>query len=265
LAGVLQAMGYRVGQIREAPSQGIWTVEPGPMFRVGVVQVSGLQGSGIPKGTLDVIRDTIVGLPARKAESGGISELERKIIRRLNEASFILAQVKSRELEIDRRTATVTVRMTIDPGRPCTFGDIQIRGARRGESDIIKARSPFRAGEKFDLSKLLIFRKRLEQLNVFSNVRVEAGDEPGEDGRIPVQVTVKEVPPDAEVLDNSAKPGAIAAAVAMLAMAATLFVAPRAAQRRKALVLSAGSVLVLAMAVGLAVYRVLQLAGVLPF
>lgn len=265
LTGILKAMGYRAGQLREDPSRGLWSVEPGPLFRIGVVQVSGLRGSGVPEETLGLIGDTIIGIPARRAESGTISELERKIIRRLSEASFALANVKSRELVVDHHTGTVTVKMEFDPGPSCAFGDIQIRGARRGESDIVTGRSPFKAGEKFDPAKLLIYRKRLEQLGIFSNVRVEAGDVPGPEGRIPVLVSIREVPPDAEVLDNAAKPGALAATAALLAMALTLFVAPRTGSRRAAFTLYGGSFLILASAAGLAAQRVLQLAGISPF
>ncbi len=155
LENLLRAEGYYDANIATAVEPGDaqtltvrLTVEPGPLYHFGDVQVSGLEGAG-PKA--DAMR-TIFGVAADDPVStdavlGGQAALTAKFSRE----GYPFAVVGEPEVVVDHDSQTATLAMKVDPGGEQRFGRIIVTGSRPpfGAGHVARI-ARFKQGEPFN-------------------------------------------------------------------------------------------------------------------
>lgn len=138
----------------------------------------------------------------------------------------IQAQLQERSYAYSKVSGHVTVRpdlhqvhitYTIEPGRPCVFGDITVAGEKGSLSERIRRELDFETGEGFRASKLLAARQRLYGLGVYSLVEILPDLRTPEDRGVPITVRLQRRPsrqvavgPSAAVETNTQKLSVIA-------------------------------------------------------
>ena len=217
LAEIMKYFGYLDGEVR---FKGGLTPVPGPLYRIGVVELEGIEGRGVEPRIVEDLASVLASIPGSVARSDTISQLEKEILFRVGAGPYPLARFTSRSLVLDQETHTATVRLVIDIGNPARFGAVRFRGLKRIDPQILMSFVPFSPGDPFDRSELAALRKNLEKRGLFSSFRVKYAEAPDETGLLPIQVTLQEIPPDNERLARSGFAGLVvtAAALSLLAL-----------------------------------------------
>ncbi|GDX81600.1 hypothetical protein LBMAG42_34110 [Deltaproteobacteria bacterium] len=131
------------------------------------------------------------------------------------------AQLQERSYAYSKVSGHVTVRpdlhqvhitYTIEPGRPCVFGDITVAGEKGALAERIRRELDFETGDGFRASKLLAARQRLYGLGVYSLVEILPDLRTPDERGVPVTVRLQRRPsrqvavgPSAAVETNTQK------------------------------------------------------------
>ncbi len=175
LENLLRAEGYYDANIETAVEPGETqtlsvrlTVEPGPLYHFGDIQVSGLEGAG-PKaealrGTFGVATDDAVNADA---VLGGQAALTTKFSRE----GYPFAVVGEPEVVVDHDTLTATLAMKVDPGGERRFGRIIVSGTKPpfGAGHVARI-ARFKAGEPFDQAQVDDLKRAIIATGLVSSV-----------------------------------------------------------------------------------------------
>ena len=129
------------------------------------------------------------------AKSSAVVNAETQLIRLLQEQAYPLANLVERTAVIDRDAKTMDVRFRVDPGAKARYGDVTVEGNDSIERDYIVRRLPWRYGEPVDIRQIDRGRRALASTGLFDSAGIALGDTVGDDGLLPVTVTVREHPP----------------------------------------------------------------------
>lgn len=227
LASVLRAFGYLEAQVTCRPATAadgslpdgttIADPQPGDMFRIGIIDISGVGSSPEVDAMAAVTSDRIASYTGKPATSEALWAMESDVLRHVRDI-YPLAAVTQRALRIDHARRLTTVQMTIDSGSTATFGDITFSGLGRVSRDTIRKELTFRIGQPYDGRLLSNFQQRLEATHLFQSVRVVAADHIEADGSIGIFVVVKEFREDVAELRQDSTPLALSLLVALLVL-----------------------------------------------
>ena len=98
-----------------------------------------------------------------------------------------------RRARVDVIENTAEVTFNVDSGPPCTFGNVEIAGLHKVETNVAERELVFRPGQPFRESLLEQSRANLLGLNLFHNVRLE--EDGSRDSVVRVTVRLAEAPP----------------------------------------------------------------------
>ena len=166
-------------------------VDPGPLFHFGRIAIA--NGDEVaPAGANADFAETaglVEGAPAR---SRAILEAGNRIVASWKERGHAFAKVVSRNVTADHAAQTIDVAFTVDPGPAARFGEVEVKGAERFETELLRSRAGIPAGERYSPEALKAARKRLSKLDGLRGVRIVEGDTPDTEGRIPITIEVTE-------------------------------------------------------------------------
>ena len=91
---------------------------------------------------------------------------------RLQNQSFAYADVKG-HVEVTPSQHAVAVKITVDPGPPCTFGDVTIEGGEHVPERKIRNKIILETGEAYKLADVAATERSLYGMKVFSGVDAE--------------------------------------------------------------------------------------------
>ncbi len=268
LASVLRAFGYLEAQVTCRPAtaadgslpEGTIIADPlpGDMFRVGIIDISGVRSSPEVDAIAAIIGDRIASYTGKPATSEALWAMESDVLRHVRDI-YPLADVTERALRLDHARHLTTVEMTIDGGSTATFGDLTFSGLGRVSRDTIRKELTFRTGQPYDGRLLSDFQRRLEATHLFQSVRVVTADHIEADGSIGIFVVVKEFRENVAELRQDSTPLALSLLAALLVLSGRLMAlyagGPRWLQRG----LGAASLAALAVSAVLVVMRLAQL------
>ncbi|MBX2805858.1 MAG: BamA/TamA family outer membrane protein, partial [Hyphomicrobiales bacterium] len=166
-------------------------VDPGPLFRFEDIRIvfDGEQEAG--DGSSAIAEET--GLVAeRPARSGAILATGRKVVAALKDRGYAFARLETQDVAADHERRTVSVSMIIATGQRTSFGDVEVRGAERYSTELLRSRAAIPVGEDYSPKTLDAARKRLAKLDGVAGARIVEAEEPDEYGRIPVIIDVTE-------------------------------------------------------------------------
>lgn len=163
-------------------------IEEGPPVRVTGITVNGLESVG-PREW--VLRD----LPLRVGDPFDRVLLQATadtLVRRLNDRGFPAAQVFS-GFDVDRAARTAAVTLEAVPGDPAVVGRIEVTGAARVDTAVVRDLLATRPGRPFSRRDLLASQVNLyvSELFRFASVDIDSAWSPGP-APVPLRVQVAE-------------------------------------------------------------------------
>lgn len=104
------------------------------------------------------------------------------------------ARITHSSATVDPKQYRATLELVLDSGPAFTLGEVDISGLRRYPASMVERLSPIKPGEPYSQHKLLDFQSRLQDSPYFSGAHVEAEIDPARPDRVPVKVTLTEMP-----------------------------------------------------------------------
>jgi outer membrane translocation and assembly module TamA len=190
----------------------------GPLFRVGMVEVDGLDGVAT-----DVVRDDVsrqmMGAAGKPARGDLLATLEDEVLWRLRTASYPFVHVTDRELlPIPGRTLA-TVRIVVEPGSSARFGTVTYAGLTSLKAQDLSRLQPFRQGDPYDPEKLDRFREALLAHPSVKTVRVRLPEDVDASGQLQLRAELEEQQLRSDDATGNYRTGLVAAASAIAALA----------------------------------------------
>ncbi len=173
-----------LGADSRVPVQVQVQIDPGPLYRLGEVQLDG----PVPP-TARAAFELRPGGPASALEvlAAGAAVLEA-----LREDGFAFARVPPPEAIVDHRTRTLAVSYRAEPGERLPLGEIEIVGLDRLREGYVRRRLGLNAGEPFSPSRLEAARRTLMRSEVLASARLTTGITPDASGRLALRLEVVE-------------------------------------------------------------------------
>ncbi len=161
-------------------------VNPGPVFTFSNIDVSSQDGDlstdpsfwGLAKGEV--------------AASGKILTAEKRMIAVLRDRGYPKARIAERRITADHSTNTLAVVLIADAGHQARFGPVSVKGTEVTDPDFVVQQAMLPVGGVYSPEDLARARKRLNELGIFSSIRLVEGEIEGPDGTMPVTIEVSE-------------------------------------------------------------------------
>lgn len=196
------------------------TLKPvtGPIFRVGMVEVDGLQDVATDTVRDDVSRQMMeaVGKPAR---GDLLATLEDEVLWRLRTASYPFVRVTERELLPIPGRALATARIVVEPGASARFGAVAYSGLVGLRQDELGRLQPFKQGDPYNPDVLERFREALLGHPSVKAVRLRLPEAVDADGQLQLRAEIEEDQLRAEDVAGNYRTGLVAAVSAIAALA----------------------------------------------
>lgn len=161
-------------------------INPGPEFLFGSVSVSDENGT-LPDDP------ALLGLaPGETAPSGKVLSAERQIVAMLRGRGYPKAEIAERIITADHDTNRLDVTLVARAGPQARFGPVSVSGNEVTKTDFILQQAMIPDGSLYSPADMDRARSRLNDLGIFSSVRVVEGDVARQDGTMPVSIEVSE-------------------------------------------------------------------------
>jgi translocation and assembly module TamA len=169
------------------------TVDPGPLFHFGAVQVLGLPYDAMTREDEKALDLDHWGLKeGAVARSGAVLEAESRMVEIWRQRGHPKAAIVTREVTADHKTLTLDVTLDVNPGPAATFDAPLVTGTELVDPEYARFMTGIRPGEPYDPHTVARARQRLQDLGVFASVAVEEGETVGPDGLLPITFILTE-------------------------------------------------------------------------
>ena len=176
LAELLRSQGYydAVVEPRTEGTDGILrvvlAVEPGPQYRFASVELPGLDAAGPEAAKLRDAFAVKAGDPviAQDVIVGGLA-----LTHSLGELGFAGAKLGDQDIEINHQTHLATLVLPVDPGPVARFGKIMVSGTPAFDAKHVGIIARFKAGDRFERSKVDDLRRALIQTTLVANADIQ--------------------------------------------------------------------------------------------
>jgi len=164
-------------------------VSPGPQFTFGRIEID---AAGVD-GPLLSEEPPFWGLtPGDTASSSKILQAESRIVLVLRGRGYPKAKISERVIVADHATNKLDVRIAVETGPQATFGTVSVGGTEVTDPEFVARQAMIPEGTVYSPKELEDARKRLNNLGIFSSIRLVEGDVIGPDGRLPITIEVSE-------------------------------------------------------------------------
>ena len=196
---MVRSQGYFRARIQVAEQGGGWLVEvePGERTTISDVEVSIVGGvlqdsdlaayykRGMANWSLP-IDDPFVNSEWSSSKDALLSAVRRH--------KYPLAVMTETRATINPETSKAVLSASVDSRQPVYFGDIQVNGVERYPESVVTGLAQFKPGEPYDFDKILDYQQALEQDSHYSRAQVEADFAQMVEDRVPLLVSVTEMP-----------------------------------------------------------------------
>ena len=164
-------------------------VAPGPVFRLGSIDLSVTSATDAAPPMDPAAYGLIHGEVAR---SGTIVRAVQKIVEEWRMAGYPFARVADKKISADHATYKLDAKIVIDPGKPATYGWLNVSGAGKLSPDMVARYSGLRPGQAYNPKDLRKAGDRLRKLEAVESVRISHGNGLDAGGGIPITFEVTE-------------------------------------------------------------------------
>lgn len=120
-------------------------------------------------------------------------EDEKKLLNEINNIGHPYVEITP-QIKVKKVEHKVDITWNIDTGPKCFFGDVNVVGTEKIESDLILKQVTFSKGELFQKKRIDETQNRIFALGLFHIATVKALLNPQKNKVVPVQIQIKEAP-----------------------------------------------------------------------
>lgn len=169
-------------------------VDAGPLFHFGRVDiVNPAPPTNDPWDQVDAPSSEGYGT-GEVARSNVILKAEELAMSAWRQQGYAKASIADRQVVADHQTNLVDVVIQVDPGPHASVGPVGVQGTQNMNPDFVARQTGLMPGAEYDPDDIAKAEKRLNRLDVFRSMRVEAADRVQNDGLLPFTVIVQEQP-----------------------------------------------------------------------
>ena len=198
LVQALRSRGFYSAEVKSditgdvSPYRVVFHIATGPAYVLESIAYDVTFPSGEP-GIEGRPKAADMGLGLHKpALSKSILDARFKIMRWFQNRAFPFAEVPEPRVIVDHASNSVRVTYRVQTGPRARFGKTEIEGLERVGRNYAFSKLHWKEGDPYDEKLLLQGKKNLRDTGLFATVEVDHGDHLDREGRLPVQVTVKE-------------------------------------------------------------------------
>jgi translocation and assembly module TamA len=194
---VLRAMGHYGAKVEfhvdagSRPAQVVFQVTPGPPYLLKSFDLKLVGDGPLKSDELPGPEDLGLSLDAVfRAEA--FVEAEKRLLEQLGVQGFPFPKIPERRIIVDHETRSVSALLRVDPGPAARFGPVEITGLESTKESVVRRKIPWKEGDPYNAHRLTRLQEDLIELGLFSAVSVSPAGALGDEGRLPVTITVKE-------------------------------------------------------------------------
>jgi translocation and assembly module TamA len=109
------------------------------------------------------------GMPFR---ASAWDEAKAELLAQVASQDYAAARLVESSAQVDPAKASASLHVVVDSGPRFLFGDLQITGLERYEKLLVKRRTSFSPGQRYERKLLLAFQNQLQSMPQFSSVTV---------------------------------------------------------------------------------------------
>lgn len=144
-------------------------------------------------------RDDRVDQPAEEgfvsgapANATSVKKAGRLAVEAWRQQGYPKAEIAAQQVTANHDTRELNVRLTVEPGPRAVYGAVEVSGTERMHQPFVAGQTGLEAGAEYDPDDLKRAEERLQRLGVFQSVSLKEGDRVGDDGVLPLMLTVQE-------------------------------------------------------------------------
>jgi translocation and assembly module TamA len=122
-------------------------------------------------------------------------EAKTRAVETLAASSYAAAKLGATSADVDPDTQSADLAVELLSGPPFRIGDLDIRGTKRYDPELVRRYSTFTRGQPYTLSALDDFARRLNNTGYFASVHAAIDNDPEHADDAAVRVSVIEAPP----------------------------------------------------------------------
>ncbi len=168
------------------------SVRPGPVYTFAALAIDNLPPrSDDPRDRVDAPSTAgfATGSPAR---AGAVRQAGQLAVEGWRQQGHATARIAEREAVANHPNRTLRVRLVVDPGPRASYGAVTVEGTDRMIPSFVARQTGLLPGDEYDPDDVERARERLRRLGVFNAATVKPAETVGDDGTLPVAVTVEE-------------------------------------------------------------------------
>lgn len=222
LTALMIGLGYLDAEVlvdsKQSPARLTLLPVTNQRYRVGTIEVVGLHEAELGQELIADIGSIVPSYTGQFATTDLLSRLEESVIFRIA-AKHPLAKIANRQVVGEPSTGLADITVSVESGPAARFGNVITSGLRRTKAKTLQQLISFAPGDPYDRGKLDVLHQNLEELGLFSRVRVSTDQALDEKGLLPVRVQVTEKPVDIAQLSRSGANGLVVAMLTLFALA----------------------------------------------
>lgn len=169
-------------------------VEPGPLYRFGVVQVQ--EEHGQAAFSAEVLPPRLVTIkPGDPARTSSVLAAAAQLADHFRDRGHPFVKVSRRVPIIDHRTQTVDLVLLVDPRQRAGLGTVTVRGTQAVDPAVVRSYVYAQPGDPYSRRAIADIRKAILRVEAIGAVRVREGTTLDANGNLPLDVEVTERPP----------------------------------------------------------------------
>ncbi|MEO6225739.1 MAG: BamA/TamA family outer membrane protein [Sphingomicrobium sp.] len=149
--------------------QVVLTAEPGSLYRFASVELPGLQGAG---SEAEALRSAFAVKPGDPVVADQVIAGGAALKTALGELGFAQATIGDQDIVVDHGTHRATLNLPVNPGPVARFGAIRVTGRPPFDARHLGVIARFRAGDRFEQSKLDDLRRALIATSLVADAEV---------------------------------------------------------------------------------------------
>lgn len=171
-------------------------VVPGPRTRVAAVSIEfqGDLSKDEPERRARIarLRTKWPLQPGKIFRSEIWEEAKSALLSSVTDVDYATARIVESQAMVDPKAAQATLSVIIDSGPAFHYGELQIVGLERYQSEVILNRAPFRTGDPYRRDQLLAFQVALQNGKLFNSAAVTIKADPTLHAAAPVIINLVE-------------------------------------------------------------------------